>query len=140
MSRSSNRAFAEITDKLPEKRKEVFIALKNRPNSTFYDIAYWLGWNVNKVSNRINELLNSGLIEKTGIEVRGKFEREKYSVITDRKKIIERQQELYVCFTASKNDLEGDYRLCQSEYGKQLIAKRIRYMKDKISSLKEISV
>lgn len=140
MSQNSVAAFQEISDKLPEKRKAVYIALKNNPNSTFYRIAFLLSWNVNKVSNRINELENAGLIVKTGEEKQGKYSRYKFTVITDREKIIENQNQLYVHFVDEKSQLERDHRACLTKTGKELIFKRIEYYKNKISNLKMLSI
>lgn len=140
MSQSSLKAFQEISEKLPGKRKIVFLALYNNPNNTFYKIAFILGCNVNKVSNRFNELENAGLIEKTGIEKRGKYERGKYSVVTDLEKIIENQNQLYVHFVDEKSQLERDHRKCQTKAGKNLLKKRINYYKNKIKNLKMLSI
>lgn len=140
MSQSSLKAFQEISEKLPEKRKMVFTAIYNNPNSTFYRIAFILGCNVNKVSNRFNELENAGLIKKTGTEKRGKYERGKYSVITDRETIIENQNQLYVHFVDEKSQLERDHRKCRTKAGKELIFKRIEYYKEKIKNLKMLSI
>ena len=112
------------------------MTLSKFPNSSFYDISYKLGWNVNKVSNRFNELQNAGLIVKTGTETRGKFERELFSIVTDKDSIINKQNELYRYFTDCKSQLEEDYLRCETKEGKGLIRKRIDYMKTKISNLK----
>lgn len=140
MSQTSIKAFQEISEQIPEKRRMVYTALKNNPNNTFYRIAFILSWNVNKVSNRFNELENAGLIEKTGEENQGKFTRDRFSVITDIKKIIEKQNELYVFFVDTKSQLETDYHRCKTKEGKELLAKRIQYLKTKISNLKMHSV
>lgn len=136
MSQTSVKAFQEISEQIPEKRRTVYTALKNNPNNSFYRIAFILGWNVNKVSNRFNELENAGMIEKTGEETQGKFTRDRFSVITDKDKIIEKQNELYVFFTETKSQLEADYHRCQTQEGKDLLRKRIQYLKTKISNLK----
>ncbi|MDV7696262.1 hypothetical protein N6B72_04935 [Chryseobacterium soli] len=140
MSQNSIAAFQEISEKLPEKRKVVYEVLKDYPNSTFYQIAFKLSWNVNKVSNRINELENAGLINKTGEEKRDKYVRDKFSVITDIDEIINRQIDLYVFFVDTKAQLETDYRRCETKEGKELLAKRVKYLKNKISNLKALSI
>lgn len=140
MSQTSVKAFQEISEQIPEKRRIVYTALKNNPNNSFYKIAFILGWNVNKVSNRFNELENAGLIEKTGEETRGKFTRDRFSIISDVEKIIEKQNQLYVFFIETKSQLEADYHRCQTKEGKELLAKRIQYLKTKISNLKMHSV
>ena len=43
MSITSIRAFAEIQVKLPDRRREVYMAVAENPNSSFYDIADVLG-------------------------------------------------------------------------------------------------
>jgi len=120
MSITSTKAFAEIQVKLPERRREVYKAIAENPNSSIYDIADVLGWNLNQVSNRINELVNSGLVEKTGSEIHGKFERDLFSVITDKEKIIEKQRQLYKGFLSAKEDLEADYQNCKTENGRKI--------------------
>lgn len=136
MSITSTKAFAEIQEKLPERRREVYKAVAENPNSSIYDIADVLGWNLNQVSNRINELVNSGLVEKTGSEIHGKFERDLFSVITDKEKIIEKQRQLYKGFTSAKADLEADYNNCKTENGRKILKNRIEYYKEKIRNLK----
>ena len=138
MSITSIRAFAEIQVKLPDRRREVYKAIAENPNSSIYDIADVLGWNLNQVSNRINELVNSGLVEKTGSEIHGRFERDLFSVITDMEKIIAKQNQLYSGFVQAKADLEADYHKCETEQGKELLKNRIEYYKNKISLLKKM--
>ncbi len=140
MSQTSVKAFQEISEQIPEKRRIVYTALKNNPNNSFYRIAFILGWNVNKVSNRFNELENAGLIEKTGEETVKKFTRDRFSAITDIDKIIDRQNQLYVHFVDIKSQLETDYHRCQTKEGKELLRKRIQYLKTKISNLKMVSI
>jgi len=136
MSITSTKAFAEIQVKLPDRRREVYKAIAENPNSSIYDIADVLGWNLNQVSNRINELVNSGLVEKTGSEIHGKFERDLFSVITDKEKIIEKQRQLYKGFLSAKEDLEADYQNCKTENGRKILKNRIEYYKEKIRNLK----
>jgi hypothetical protein len=136
MSITSTKAFADIQVKLPERRREVYKAIAENPNSSIYDIADVLGWNLNQVSNRINELVNSGLVEKTGSEIHGKFERDLFSVITDKEKIIEKQRQLYKGFLSAKEDLEADYQNCKTENGRKILKNRIEYYKEKIRNLK----
>ena len=136
MSITSIRAFVEIQVKLPERRREVYKAIAENPNSSIYDIADVLGWNLNQVSNRINELVNSGLVEKTGSEIHGKFERDLFSVITDKENIIEKQRQLYKGFLSAKEDLEADYQNCKTENGRKILKNRIEYYKEKIRNLK----
>jgi len=136
MSITSTKAFAEIQVKLPERRREVYKAIAENPNSSIYDIADVLGWNLNQVSNRINELVNSGLVEKTGSEIHGKFERDLFSVITDKENIIEKQRQLYKGFLSAKEDLEADYQNCKTENGRKILKNRIEYYKEKIRNLK----
>ena len=138
MSITSIRAFAEIQVKLPDRRREVYKAIAENPNSSFYDIADVLGWNVNQVSNRINELINLGLIEKTGTEIHGRFERDLFSIITEKERVIAKQNQLYSGFVQAKADLEADYRKCETEQGKELLKNRIEYYKNKISLLKKM--
>lgn len=140
MSQTSVKAFQEISEQLPEKRRIVYNTLKSNPNCSFYRIAFILRWNVNKVSNRFNELENAGFIEKTGEESHGKFTRDCFSVITDIDKIIEKQNKLYAHFVDTKSQLETDYHRCQTKHGKELLAKRIQYLKTKISNLKMHSI
>ena len=52
MSITSTKAFADIQVKLPDRRREVYKAIAENPNSSIYDIADVLGWNLNQVSNR----------------------------------------------------------------------------------------
>ena len=136
MSITSTKAFAEIQVKLPDRRREVYKAIAENPNSSIYDIADVLGWNLNQVSNRINELVNSGLVEKTGSEIHGKFERDLFSVITDKEKIIEKQRQLYKGFLSAKEDLEADYQNCKTENGRKILKNRVEYYKEKIRNLK----
>ena len=136
MSITSTKAFAEIQVKLPDRKREVYKAIAENPNSSIYDIADVLGWNLNQVSNRINELVNSGLVEKTGSEIHGKFERDLFSVITDKEKIIEKQRQLYKGFLSAKEDLEADYQNCKTENGRKILKNRIEYYKEKIRNLK----
>jgi Mn-dependent DtxR family transcriptional regulator len=140
MSQNSLKAFQDISEELPEKRRAVYLMLEENPNSTFYQIAFKLSWNVNKVSNRMNELANSGLIKKTGEEQRGKFIRDKFSVIADVNEIIQRQNELYAFFIDTKSQLEADHHRCETKQGKALLIKRINYLKNKISNLKTLSI
>ena len=138
MSITSTRAFVEIQKKLPERRREVHKAIAENPNSSIYDIADVLGWNLNQVSNRINELVNSGLVEKTGSEIHGRFERDLFSVVTDMEKIIEKQRQLYKGFVSAKEDLEADYQNCKTENGRKILKNRIEYYRTKIKDLKNI--
>ena len=138
MSITSIRAFVEIQVKLPERRREVYKAIAENPNSSFYDIADVLGWNLNQVSNRINELVNSGLVEKTGSEIHGRFERDLFSVITDMEKIIAKQRQLYKGFLSEKEDLEADSKNCKTENGRKILKNRIEYYRTKIKDLKNI--
>lgn len=140
MSQTSINAFKEISEQLPEKRRIVYNTLKDNPNCSFYRIAFILKWNVNKVSNRFNELENAGFIEKTGEESHGKFTRDCFSVISDIEKIIEKQNQLYIHFVDAKSQLETDYHRCTTKQGKDLLSKRIQYLKIKISNLKMHSV
>lgn len=136
MSITSTKAFAEIQEKLPERRREVYKAIAENPNSSIYDIADVLGWNLNQVSNRINELVNSGLVEKTGTEIHGKFERDLFSVITEKERVIAKQNQLYSGFVQAKADLEADYNNCKTENGRKILKNRIEYYKEKIRNLK----
>lgn len=138
MSITSIRAFVEIQKKLPDRRREVYKAIAENPNSSIYDIADVLGWNLNQVSNRINELVNSGLVEKTGSEIHGRFERDLFSVVTDMEKIIEKQRQLYKGFVSAKEDLEADYQNCKTENGRKILKNRIEYYRTKIKDLKNI--
>ena len=138
MSITSTKAFAEIQVKLPDRRREVYKAIAENPNSSIYDIADVLGWNLNQVSNRINELVNSGLVEKTGSEIHGRFERDLFSVVTDMEKIIEKQRQLYKGFVSAKEDLEADYQNCKTENGRKILKNRIEYYRTKIKDLKNI--
>ena len=136
MSITSTKAFAEIQVKLPDRRREVYKAIAENPNSSIYDIADVLGWNLNQVSNRINELVNSGLVEKTGSEIHGKFERDLFSVITEKERVIAKQNQLYSGFVQAKADLEADYNNCKTENGRKILKNRIEYYKEKIRNLK----
>lgn len=139
MSETSRKAFREIENQLPDKRKVVYQQIKKKPNSSFYSIAYSLGWDVNKVSNRFKELLDSGLIKTTGKEQRGKFERDLFSVETNIEIIKEVQNKLYVGFTETKSQLESDYHRCETKEGKDILKRRILYCKNKISNLKLVA-
>lgn len=138
MSITSTKAFAEIQVKLSDRRREVYKAIAENPNSSIYDIADVLGWNLNQVSNRINELINLGLIEKTGSEIHGRFERDLFSIITEKERVIAKQNQLYSGFVQAKADLEADYHKCETEQGKELLKNRIEYYKNKISLLKKM--
>ena len=136
MSITSTKAFAEIQVKLPDRRREVYKAIAENPNSSIYDIADILGWNLNQVSNRINELVNSGLIEKTGSEIHGRFERDLFSIIAEKERVIAKQNQLYSGFVQAKADLEADYNNCKTENGRKILKNRIEYYKEKIKNLK----
>ena len=138
MSANSTKALKTIADQLPARRKQVYKMLEKYPNSTFYDIAYKLGWNVNKVSNRFNELASAGFIKKTGVETRGDFDRDQFTVINDINIITDLQNQLFVKFRDSKSELERDFQKCETKSGKELIRKRIDYYKAKISNLKTL--
>ena len=116
MSITSTKAFAEIQVKLPERRREVYKAIAENPNSSIYDIA--------------------DVVEKTGSEIHGKFERDLFSVITDMEKIIAKQRQLYKGFLSAKEDLEADYQNCKTENGRKILKNRIEYYKEKIRNLK----
>lgn len=63
--------FAYITDVLPklgDKQKVVFETLKSF-NRTDQEIANELGWPINCVNGRRNELVKKGLIKKVGIRI-----------------------------------------------------------------------
>lgn len=136
MSITSTKAFAEIQVKLPDRRREVYKAVAENPNSSFYDIADVLGWNLNQVSNRINELVNSGLVEKTGTEIHGRFERDLFSIIAEKERVIAKQNQLYSGFVQAKANLEADYNNCKTENGRKILKNRIKYYKEKIRNLK----
>ena len=136
MSITSTKAFVEIQVKLPDRRREVYRAVAENPNSSIYDIADILGWNLNQVSNRINELVNSGLIEKTGSEIHGRFERDLFSIIAEKERVIAKQNQLYSGFVQAKADLEADYNNCKTENGRKILKNRIEYYKEKIKNLK----
>ena len=77
------------------------------------------------MSNRINELVNSGLVEKTGSEIHGRFERDLFSIITEKERVIAKQNQLYSGFVQAKADLEADYNNCKTENGRKILKNRI---------------
>ena len=60
-------SFMSIKPKLSEKQKEVYDAMRmyNRP-FTDKDIATFLGWPINCITNRRGEIAKKGLIRKAG--------------------------------------------------------------------------
>jgi hypothetical protein len=65
VSASSKEAYALI-EKLPEKRRAVFEAIKALGECCDMDIALHLGWPINKVTGRRYELEGLGLVQGTG--------------------------------------------------------------------------
>ena len=78
------------------------------------------------------------MVEKTGSEIHGRFERDLFSVVTDMEKIIEKQRQLYKGFVSAKEDLEADYQNCKTENGRKILKNRIEYYRTKIKDLKNI--
>ena len=58
ISETSLEAFKKIRAKLPESRKAVYETLKQLGCATNMMIADKLGWSINRVTGRINELRN----------------------------------------------------------------------------------
>lgn len=67
IAETSKLAYNEIQEKLPESRRNVYLALKNLEYATNSMIANFLGWSINRVTPRTNELRKMGLIEKSHI-------------------------------------------------------------------------
>lgn len=62
---SSKEAYQNIKN-LSEKRREVYQAIKKLVECCDVDIAIYLGWPINRVTGRRNELAEFGHIESTG--------------------------------------------------------------------------
>lgn len=65
VSSSSKEAYDNIQN-LPQKRKDVYGAIKALKECCDVDIAQYLGWPINRVTGRRYELENLGLIESVG--------------------------------------------------------------------------
>lgn len=64
---TSLQAYKDIRDKLGEKQLTVLEAIKSHPDSTNFRLAKILGWEINRVTGRVNELAGLGYIEQSGI-------------------------------------------------------------------------
>lgn len=67
ITKTSLDAYLEAIPQLPKSRKRVFEALSKLQYATNSMIANYLGWSINRVTPRTNELRKIGLIEKSHI-------------------------------------------------------------------------
>ena len=65
MRDTSIAAYKSINHELASKQKEVLEVLKLSPKSNS-EIASTLGWQINRVTGRVNELVNSGVVKAVG--------------------------------------------------------------------------
>ena len=63
---TSKKAYKKIIKSLPEKRRDVYGAIKKLKTCCDVDIAEYLEWTINRVTGRRNELEKLGLVESIG--------------------------------------------------------------------------
>lgn len=63
IQQTSIEAYKSILPELGEKQREVFEVIVKHPGMSNHDIARFLGWEINTVTPRVNELRNMGVIE-----------------------------------------------------------------------------
>ena len=66
MQDTSLQAYYGIVDKLPAKRKAVFEIIRISGPLCNESIALRLGWAINRVTGRVKELRDAGLVEDAG--------------------------------------------------------------------------
>jgi predicted transcriptional regulator len=67
MQQTSLSAYEQIKDKLGEKQLRVVEVLRHFKNASNMEIASALEWSINRVTPRVLELRNMGLIEPVGL-------------------------------------------------------------------------
>lgn len=60
------RAFSSL-ENLGEKRKAVAVAIAIKAGATLYELVQYLGWPVNRISGRVTELKDAGVIVDSGL-------------------------------------------------------------------------
>ncbi len=132
-----NDAYKSIIDKLPERRKYIFQLIQEHPNSTAWDLANLTMLPFNQVAARITELKELCLIEETGSKIDSytKKKNTTYKTISSLNERIELINKTFVQLRDDKSKLESDYRSGVSNLTKNLVQKRIKGIKNQISSL-----
>jgi DNA-binding MarR family transcriptional regulator len=63
---TSRQAYAKLQPKIGEKQQRVYEVIYQSDNITNNEIAQLLGWEINRVTGRVNELVKLGLVEFVG--------------------------------------------------------------------------
>jgi len=59
-------SFKELQDVISDRQKTVYSVLKTRGPSTNRGIAKFLGWDINRVTGRVTELVSKGMVMAYG--------------------------------------------------------------------------
>lgn len=63
IQQTSLEAYKAIIPELAEKQKIVFDVIYKHPGMSNYDISQYLGWRINSVTPRVNELRELGFVD-----------------------------------------------------------------------------
>jgi predicted transcriptional regulator len=72
---NSTRTYNEIRSTLSPARAEVFSAVVRAQTSTRQSIAAALDWPINRVTGRVTELINAGVVVERGVSRISKYPR-----------------------------------------------------------------
>ena len=64
---TSLNAWLHVKENLGRRQREVLIALHHLKEATNMEIANYLGWSINRVTPRVLELREMGLVKQSGI-------------------------------------------------------------------------
>jgi len=76
-------AYKSIQHELGDKQQIVYDAVKELSRATNEEIAHYLGWEINRVTGRVNELSKYGMLVPDGIAIGKSGRPAKVWVITD---------------------------------------------------------
>ena len=134
-----NEAFHTVVDKLPEKRKQVYLAIKEKGRATALEISLHFMKPINEVTGRITELKELCLIKESGSSKNNytRCNNTLYSVCSDEERI-DLINSKYQDLIDRRDALVNDYNLNLSDYTKEYLVKQISSIDSKINKLKEI--
>lgn len=66
LAHTSKSAYDSIRDSLGAKQRQVYDVIRRNEPVTNEQIAYLLGWEINRVTGRVNELVKMGFVAQMG--------------------------------------------------------------------------
>ena len=114
-----------MRNKISEKMEEVLSAIQKLQPCTYTDVSDYLGTPINTVTNRISELVKTGIVDVVGSRECNGYRRSLF-VVCDHATAKNLQNKLLEKFIAEKNDLENDLtKSGLTENTKNLISVRL---------------